>query len=369
VVKSKLVEICLSPKSYVCVITTYSLAKVLAHTSFNLLQPTSLILITMVKASVAQRQIETRASNKATHPGQAVKPKTRCTTAEVQKERQAKAEAKAAREEAKRQSIRRAAEFEHDDIANEALVDATPRPPFTPKPWPPPRNRNTNKVPVEESSDVEMTDDFDRGSFVPPGSEHSATGDDSAVESDAPTPRPVKKGNTGLPKAGKGKKAEESEVEIIDADAEPMKKPKKVKPRLRDAIDVAAKDIEDDKAGAGNKYAAMLKSASNQRGGDKSGGQPAVKALQMPQAPAVGAKRKLERQHAIADLNSLFDEEITPTEPDQVAKRSKKNQDDQNGDLVTKRSVFSHHTPHVDVGSIDPFLLDTQRQVSPKEAA
>src|ERR1700722_9286725 len=85
----------------------------------------------------------------------------------------------------------------------------------------------------------------------------------------------------------------------------------------------------------------MLKSASNQQGGDKSGGQPAVKALQMPEASAVGAKRKLERQHVIHDLNSLFDE---PTEPNPVAKRSKKNQDDQNGDLVTKRSVFSHIT-------------------------
>jgi hypothetical protein len=199
-------------------------------------------------------------------------------------------------------------------------------------------------VPVEESSDVEMTDDFDQGSFVPPGSEHSATVDDLAVESDVPTPRPVKKRKTGkanavVPKAGKGKKAEESEVEIVDSDAElKVPKPKKVKPRVRDAINVAAKNIEDDKAGPGNKYATMLKSVPNQRG-DKSGAQPAIK------APAVGVKKKLERQHAIADLNSLFDQEITPTEPDQVVKRSKKNQDVQNSDWVTKKSVFSHIAP------------------------
>jgi hypothetical protein len=158
VVKFKLVEICLSPKSYVCVITTYSLAKVLAPTSFN---PTSLILITMVKAPVTQCQIETRASNKEIHPGQAVLAKKCRTTAEVQKEHESKVEAKAAREEAKQQSIRHAAEFEQDDIANKALANATLRPPFTPKPWPPPRNQNTNKVPAKESSDVEITDDFD----------------------------------------------------------------------------------------------------------------------------------------------------------------------------------------------------------------
>jgi hypothetical protein len=65
----------------------------------------------------------------------------------------------------------------------------------------------------------------------------------------------------------------------------------------------------------------------------------------VPQAPAVGVKKKLEREHAVADLNSLFDLEITPTEPDQVAKRSKKNQDVQNSDSVTKKSVFSHIAP------------------------
>ena len=45
VVKSELVEICLSLKRYVCVITTNLLAKTLAHTLVNLLQPTSPNLI------------------------------------------------------------------------------------------------------------------------------------------------------------------------------------------------------------------------------------------------------------------------------------------------------------------------------------
>jgi hypothetical protein len=66
----------------------------------------------MAKVSVAERQIETQASNKTTHPGQAVKAKTNRTMAKVQKERDAKAEAKVARKEAKQQSIRRTAEFE-----------------------------------------------------------------------------------------------------------------------------------------------------------------------------------------------------------------------------------------------------------------
>jgi hypothetical protein len=58
------------------------------------------------------------------------------TTAEVQEECAAKAQAKAAHEDARLQSINRTAEFEHANMANEVLVNATPHPPFTPKPWP-----------------------------------------------------------------------------------------------------------------------------------------------------------------------------------------------------------------------------------------
>ena len=103
VVKSKLVKI-LSKSEIVCLCYYH----VFTGKSFSmyLLQPMSLILITMVKAPVAQCQIETWTSNKTTHPRQAVKPRTHHTTAEVQKEHDAKAEAKAACEEAKQQSFR-----------------------------------------------------------------------------------------------------------------------------------------------------------------------------------------------------------------------------------------------------------------------
>ena len=95
----------------------------------------------MANTTAPQRQIGTRASNKTAHPGNADKSHGRRSSAEVQKERTAKAQAKAAREEAKQNSINRTAEFELADIAEEGLADATPRPPFTPKQWPPPRNQ------------------------------------------------------------------------------------------------------------------------------------------------------------------------------------------------------------------------------------
>jgi hypothetical protein len=72
---------------------------------------------------------------------------------------------------------------------------------------------------------------------------------------------------TVVPKAGKGKKAEGLEVEIINSNAELVKvpKPKKVKPWVRDAINITAvRNIEDDNPGAMNKYSVMLKSISNQ---------------------------------------------------------------------------------------------------------
>jgi hypothetical protein len=140
------------------------------------------------------RQIETRVSNKSTHPGNIFKPNVpHRTSAEVQQEHEAKAKAKADREEAKRQSIVHTAEFEHANLANEDMIDATPRPLFTPKPWPPPHNhKNAKLVPITESSDVKMGDDFDKASFVPVPSEQSVAEDESAIESDDPTP-PSKK--------------------------------------------------------------------------------------------------------------------------------------------------------------------------------
>jgi hypothetical protein len=87
----------------------------------------------MPNTSVPQHRIETRASNKTAYPGNVVKNTTHQSASEVREECEAKAQAKAAHEEARQQSTHHAAEFECADIANEDLVDATPRPLFTPK--------------------------------------------------------------------------------------------------------------------------------------------------------------------------------------------------------------------------------------------
>ena len=290
---------------------------------------TSLNLVTMPNTSVPPRQMVTQASNKTTHPGNAVKTTKHRTTAEVEEERAAKAQAKAAHEEARQQSINRAAKFERADMANENLVDATPRPPFTPKQ--PQYQTHSDLTPLAETSDVDMSDDFEKASFVPPASEHSDTVDESAGESD--TPRPTKEMKAEpkkvvvktaatkkavAKKVDKKKKADESDIEIVDSDAEPQPpqepKPKKVKPRMRDEIE---KKIEENK-NQGSKYADMVKSMSGNRVEEPA----APKGPSGPQATVVGGK-KLKREGAIADI-STFGMEITATEPDR-ASNSKQN--------------------------------------------
>ena len=79
----------------------------------------------------------------------------------------AKAQAKADCKEAKKQSIICAAEFEHADRADEDFFNATPHPPFTPKPWSPLHNKNkANLIPVAEISNVKMSDDVNNTSFI-----------------------------------------------------------------------------------------------------------------------------------------------------------------------------------------------------------
>jgi hypothetical protein len=87
-----------------------------------------------------QHHIETQLSNKSAHPGLAIKAKQCQTMAEVQQEHKAKAQAKAAQEETKQWNINHAAEFEHAEMVNEDIIDATPHPSFAPKPQPAPNN-------------------------------------------------------------------------------------------------------------------------------------------------------------------------------------------------------------------------------------
>ena len=76
--------------------------------------------------------METRVGNKTAHPGNLIKS-THWTKAEIEEERIGKAQAIAARTEAKGQHINRTAAFEHADMVNEDIVDATPHPLFAPK--------------------------------------------------------------------------------------------------------------------------------------------------------------------------------------------------------------------------------------------
>jgi hypothetical protein len=296
--------------------------------------------------AVPQRQIKTRASNKSVHPGNVCKPAVpRRTSAQVQQEREAKAKAKSVREEARQQSIIRTAEFEHADMANEDMVDATPRPPFTSKRWPPPRNHKSAKlVPVTGSSDVEMSDNCDKASSAPASSEQSVAEDESAIERGDPTP-PAKRQKQATEKAtrtagGKEKVAEKKkevggdEEIVLTSDEEQTPKPKKVKVKLRDDINFAAKKIEEDEV-KGNKYGNMLKSVSSKPAAEQSGGMP------VPKVPlrARGGK-KLKREGAIADIKALC-KRVTPETPDQSS-QDNMSQNDINFDVmdIDNRQLF-----------------------------
>ena len=268
------------------------------------------------------RQIGTRASNKLAHPGNVIKPSVpRRTSTEVQQEREAKAKAKADREAAKQQSIVRTAEFELADMVNEDTVDATPRPPFTSKPWPPTRNKKNRKlVPIAESSEVKIGDDdseFDETPLPSLAPEESVTENELSTESDDPAPL-VKKQKIQVAKtAGASAKVAEKERKVdrenvvAASDEEETPKPKKVKAKVRDAIDFAAKKMGIEVKG--DKYGDMVKSMFNKQA--ERSGVPAPKAPSQLQA-AGGGSKKLKREGAIADINALY-KKVTPANPDQ----------------------------------------------------
>ena len=272
---------------------------------------------------------ETRASNKLVHPGELLAPKHHRTKDEVKAECAAKAQAKVDREKAKKQSIIRAAEFEHADKADKDIVDATPRPAFTPKPWPPPHNKKkANLIPVAKISDVEMSG-VDDGSFVPPRSEKSVSVDDSAVESDNPPPAKRPKAQTAgkataeveikaTREAGKNKKVDKYDSEASD---EETPKPKKVKVKVRDEINTMARKIEDETQGMPSKYGDIVKSmTSTARGKDRSDRKAASNTPSQAQVMhAYG--RGLKREGAIADMRTM-DQDTTNANPDLSTNRS-----------------------------------------------
>ncbi|KAI9452138.1 hypothetical protein BJY52DRAFT_1190540 [Lactarius psammicola] len=124
----------------------------------------------------SQHRIETQASNKTAHPGNAVKAPKCQSKAKVQHEHKAKAEAKAARSEARQQSINHAAEFELADMANEDLIQS-------------------DVSPITEKSDAHKSDsESSKSPFPPPPAPNQSSdgGDDLTAESDVPTGRRLK---------------------------------------------------------------------------------------------------------------------------------------------------------------------------------
>ena len=94
----------------------------------------------------------TRLKNATQHPGLVIGPAKRRTTAEVKAATEAKQAANVAKKQAKIASIRRAAEFESTAMAEEELLDATPRPKSNPK---------SSSLAVStkmETSNIEMSD-------------------------------------------------------------------------------------------------------------------------------------------------------------------------------------------------------------------
>jgi hypothetical protein len=268
---------------------------------------------------------ETRASNKLAHPGELLAPKLRRTKGEVEAECAAKAQGKVDYEEVKKQSIICAAEFEHADRADEDFVNATPHPPFTPKPWPPVRNKKkANPIPVAETTDVKMSDDVDNASFIPPCSEKFVSEDDSAAESDnrpPPAKRPkaqtagratAKAGIKVTGEVGKKTKADKNDAEIVPVSDEEQSKPKKVKVKVRNEINTMARKIEDETQGTRSKYGDIVKSMpSTTQAEGRSNRKPASKAPLQAQAMR---GRGLKREGVIADINTM--DQVARANPD-----------------------------------------------------
>lgn len=124
-------------------------------------------LLHNIPNTMAAPRINTRSKNVAVHPGLVLQAPPRRTSAQVKADKAAKKEAKETANLAAQAKINRAAAFENAAMANEDLLDATPRPLFTPKP------KSTADVPDSEtdggSIEVDVTDglDGDQRTFVP----------------------------------------------------------------------------------------------------------------------------------------------------------------------------------------------------------
>jgi hypothetical protein len=140
--------------------------------------------------------IRTCPKNKNTHPGVIVQAPPRRSSAEIQQEHAAKAQAKAAQEAEKQQNIQCTAAFELTDMINEDVADATPHLAlFTPKPQPHPKCKKAIPALIAEGSDDPDNSHDTSSSFSPKpsaSSEDSVTEEEPASEIDSQSPIPAK---------------------------------------------------------------------------------------------------------------------------------------------------------------------------------
>ena len=270
--------------------------------------------------------IKTRASNKMAHPGRLEKSKVPCrTSAEVQQECEAKAKAKEDCEKAIKKSIARTAEFEHTDMANEDLLDATLRPPFTPKPWPHPKTKNRARVnPPAEPNEVEIDEDnlaFNNTLLTPVAepkddAENKSLTDNKSDSIGYASP-PTKKQKTIPPtKKQKGKGVDRGEKAMVPTDDEQTQetpKLKKTKAKVCKEINFAAKKMEEVQAKLEkNKYADMVMSHKP--------------SSQLEAVGGSGSQRKLKREGAIADISAMY-KKVTAATADQNVSTGNNNND------------------------------------------
>lgn len=272
------------------------------------------------KPSSSQSPIKTRSKNKDTHPGIPDRAPPRRSSVEVENERAAKAQAKAAKAEDWTRKIMRAAEFQHTDLANEDMFDATPHPSVTPKPWPPARDPKQAGLDSVAEVSGDSDDDHEMGtlSLEPPdfkgltSEEESASEDDSAAETDPrPPAKRLKAQTTGkpIPKVGCATPAKKTwmaalrvektvpasnEAIALPSNKEPSRKPKKEKVKARDEINAATKKIEGEMQ---KKNGDMGKPTSSQATEERSGTPP------VPRTPLpVPGRRGLKRSGAMANI-------------------------------------------------------------------
>jgi hypothetical protein len=271
----------------------------------------------------------------------------RRTKAEIEQDRIAKAQAKAMCTEAKQQRINRTAAFEHADMANEDVVNATPHPLFAPK-----RPASTcNSTPTDLAmSGVEIVEDSKSDYSA---SDSAVAIEDSSVGSgdNESSPPAQKKTQLTVAKATKATveptRKLKGNTRVVQSDTETEldddETPKKIKPKpkakVRDEIDVATKKLKANK----NEREAVRPTRQADVG---LSGRPASKVPLQLQAGGEGGMRgkNLKREGAIADIN-------------QSTKRSHEPEITADNNRYTLFALYLHASIS-DVGPMYAFLLD-----------